>query len=320
MQTKQRSLLAKSLILHGPKTLYWKEEMLPALRDDAVLIETIAGAMSVGSEIPRYRGDSRESEPLKYPLMTGYESYGRIIAVGKFISQKFLGETVVASYGHRTHAIVPFERVIFAPSRIAPPTALLSILTCDVAKGIRKLHIQPEERVLICGAGAIGLMTVWLLRQYGVQTIHVFEPEAERRQRALNLGATVAARPEEAMMWPAEFSVGLECSSRDVGFGLLQEKAAPEGRICILSDGNIEPLILTRHFHEKELSIIGSSDGWDYQRHASWFWSQVEDDNSLAENVFEMQIHPSRLEKTFAELASGKVKAIKVLVNYGSQE
>lgn len=319
MQTKRRSLLCKSLLLHGPKTLHWNEEMLPPLGADMVLIETIAGAMSVGSEVPRYHGDTRETQRLKYPMMTGYESYGRIIAVGKNINEKLLGETVVAFYGHRTHASVPLEKVIFAPSRIAPPTALLSILTCDVAKGIRKLNIQPEERVLVAGAGAIGLLTVWLLKQYGVQTIHVFDPEADRRQKALNLGATVAAAPQEAFLWAEEFSVGIECSSRDAAFLLLQQKAITKGRICVLSDGNVEPLTLSTFFHQKELKIVGSSDGWDYQRHASWFWQIVEDDNSLAETVFDMTIRPNRLEKTFTELASGKIRAIKVLVNYAEE-
>lgn len=43
------------------------------------------------------------------------------------------------------------------------------------------------------------------------------------------------------------------------------------GKICILSDGNIEELTLTANFYQKELQIIGSSDGYDYQKHADWF-------------------------------------------------
>lgn len=41
--------------------------------------------------------------------------------------------------------------------------------------------------------------------------------------------------------------------------------------ICILSDGNLEELTLTADFYEKELRIIGSSDGYNYQQHADWF-------------------------------------------------
>jgi alcohol dehydrogenase len=316
MRTKRRSLLARSLLLHGPKTLHWAEEMLPLLGDNDVLIETIAGAMSIGSELPRYSGTSREANSLHYPMMTGYESYGRITALGSSLNEKLLGETVIAFYGHRSHAILPFEKLLFAPSRVPPPTALLLILTCDVAKAIRKLQIQPEERVLVAGAGAIGLIAVWILKRYGIQTVHVLEPEASRRDKALALGASLAVFPEEAERWPGEYPVAIECSGRDIGFQLLQEKSAQNGRIAVLSDGNLEPLSLSPHFHSKELKILGSSDGWDYQQHALWFWKAVEDDQSLANTLFELTIKAADLPKTFAAIAKGEISPIKVLVNY----
>jgi len=316
MRTKRRSLLARSLMLFGPRTLDWTEDMLPLVGEQDVVIETIAGAVSIGSEIPRFLGTSREAKGLDYPMMTGYESYGRITGVGKAVPEQLIGEKVVATYGHRTHAILPVNDVIFVPSRVPPPTALLTILTCDVAKGIRKLNIKPEDRVLISGAGAIGLMTIWLLRKYGVQTIHVLEIDKERCEKALELGATVANHPAEAQRWRDDFEVGIECSNRDMAFQLLQEKMGRNGRICILSDGNLEPLTLSAHFHHKELTITGSSDGWDYQRHAIWFWQVVEDDHSLAEILFDITIPHSDLPKTFAKLGKEMINPVKVLVNY----
>lgn len=316
MQTKRRSLLAKSLLLHGPRTLNWHEEMLPAIGDNDLLIETVAGAISIGTEIPRYTAKARSAHVDSYPTMTGYESYGRIIGVGKDVPSQLIGEKVIAFYGHRTHAILPKDRVIFAPSRIPPPTALLLILTCDVAKGIRKLNIQPEERVLVTGAGAIGLMTIWVLKKYGVQTIHVIDPDANRREKAEQLGAISAVHPDDAHGWFEEFTVSIECSSNNNAFQLLQAKSAPAGRICILSDGNLEALTLSPHFHHKELTIIGSSDGWDYQQHALWFWQAALDDTSLADTLFEKTISHRDLIPTFKQLAQGKVKPIKVLVNY----
>ena len=56
-----------------------------------------------------------------------------------------------------------------------------------------------------------------------------------------------------------------------VGSILLQKALKTNGKICILSDGNIEELTLTANFYQKELQIIGSSDGYDYQKHADWF-------------------------------------------------
>lgn len=316
MRTKRRSLLAKSLLLYGPHTLNWAEDMLPRVGDDDVIIETIAGAISIGSELPRYLGKSRETKAPEYPMMTGYESYGRITGVGKNIPEQLIGEKVIAMYGHCTHAVLPMKDVIFVPSRIPPPTALLAILTCDVAKGIRKLNIQPEERVLVTGAGAIGLMTIWLLKKYGVQTIHILELDEDRCDKAVKLGANVAIHPAEAQSWRDEFDVGIECSNHDSAFQILQQKMAHNGRISILSDGNVEPFSLSAHFHHKELTLIASSDGWDYQRHAIWFWQIIENDYSLVEALFDITIPHMELQKTFTKLAKEQFNPVKVLINY----
>ena len=45
----------------------------------------------------------------------------------------------------------------------------------------------------------------------------------------------------------------------------MQKALKTNGKICILPDGNIEELTLTANFYQKELQIIGSSDGYDYQ-------------------------------------------------------
>lgn len=316
MRTRRRSLLARSLMLYGPHTLNWSEDMLPLVDPHHLVIESIAGAVSIGTELPQYLGTARSAETINYPKMTGYESYGRITSVGQQVPEQLIGEKVLAHYGHRTHAILPLQDVILVPSRVPPPTALLAILTCDVAKGVRKLHIQPDERVLVTGAGAIGLMTVWLLKQYGVQSIHVLEIDAERCEKAIELGANVAVHPAEAQTWQADFDIGIECSSSNDVFAVMQAKMTQHGRICVLSDGNREALTLSPHFHQRELTITASSDGWDYQRHAIWFWQMIASGNLLADLIFDLTIPHTDLPQIFANLARQTINPTKILVNY----
>lgn len=54
-------------------------------------------------------------------------------------------------------------------------------------------------------------------------------------------------------------------------FALLQAAVAPGSVICILADGNREPLLLQPAFHEKELIVVGLSDGLDYPGYADGF-------------------------------------------------
>lgn len=307
----------RSLLLTGPERLEWVEEAIPPLQPNELLIQTEAGAISIGAELPQYRGNARHTAPAQYPHMTGYESAGRVIACGAEARRFKVGDRVVAFYGHRTHGIISEAKAVQVPEDVSDALALLAILTCDVAKGIRKLAPQYDQAVLVSGAGAIGLLTIYMLRAIGVQAVDVVEPLAERRARAEQLGARLALSPEEMAARDRTYTIGFECSSRQAGFALLQERMQPGGRICILSDGNVEPLLLTPAFHEKELLVVGSSDGWDYQAHAAWYFHLVRVDARGLEQVFDYSTTADALSETFARLATGAIKPVKILVSYG---
>lgn len=295
------------MLLTEPGRLAWVQEQLPEIQPGEVLVRTRASAVSVGSELALYRGNGRT-----YPRMTGYESVGVVRRCGEDVRGLRPGDLVVGFYGHRTHAIVGEERLIPAPPGASDAVALLAILTCDVAKGIRKVAPADDEAVLITGAGAIGCMALWALRHTGVDEVDVVEPLADRRALALHLGARQAA----AAAGEAIYSVGFECSDAPAGFARLQSHMRARGRICILSDGNGAPLYLTRAFHERELSIVGSSDGENYRAHATWFFSQPAAELDSLAAIFDWTVPAASLPTVFEALASGARRAVKVLAEY----
>jgi alcohol dehydrogenase len=301
-----------SLYLTKAKTLTYVEESLPPLAADEVLVKTLYGAMSLGTELPLYLGTSRSSEPTIYPKMTGYESYGVIEAVGADVKNFSVGDKVVTFYGHKTHAVVRTSKPVRVPEILSPALALLAILSCDVKKGISKLGLQMNESILITGAGTIGLLTLFTLKALGVKDVDVIEPVAQRCELALELGANHIFSSDELPL--QSYDAGFECSSRNQAFETLQVCLKTNGRICILADGNLEPLILTPHFHEKELSVVGSSDGLNYQDHAAWFYTLP--NLNLLEKLFDLETTFEGLAKTFEDLATQKKTALKVLVNY----
>ena len=304
-----------SLLLVAPRHLEWVEEELPPLRPEEVLVRTAVGSISVGSELPLYRGDARFGREAGYPRMTGYENVGIVLAHGDDVSSVHPGQRVFASYGHRTHGVLPEGKVVSVPDRVSDQVALLAILSCDVAKGIRKVAPGPEERVLVAGAGAIGLLTVFVLRAYGTGNVDVIEPLADRRVLAAKLGARSAVDPEASV--PDGHAVAFECSGRDGAFWLLQRKLGTGGRLCVLSDGNLEPLVLRPEFHEKELSIFASSDGWDYRQHARWYFDVVRDVYTGLEDIFDLHTTVKDLPHIFEAMAQEETRPIKVLIDYG---
>ncbi|MCV5348947.1 hypothetical protein OFM93_28125, partial [Escherichia coli] len=68
-------------------------------------------------------------------------------------------------------------------------------------------------------------------------------------------------------------------------------------------------------FYQKELQIIGSSDGYDYQKHADWFFSQIEQ-IPLLEEIFQHEIQYTELIQCFEELSQGIITPLKVFVSY----
>jgi alcohol dehydrogenase len=305
-----------SLLLTAPRQLTWVKEELPDLRPDEVLIQTTTSAISIGTELPKFQGTSRNSQPAHYPCMTGYESAGKILSCGSAVQRFHVGERVVAFYGHRTHSIVPETKAIAVPENLSDAVALLAILSCDVTKGIRKLQPRADEAVLVTGAGTIGLLTVFMLKTFGVQTIDAIEPRPERCSLALQLGASNAGPSLPTR--ETRYNIGIECSSHNAAFAFLQESMATGGRICILADGNIEPLVLSPVFHEKELLVVGSSDGWDYQEHARLFFPVAQAHTDTLEHLFNYRTTADNLIATFDQLASGTIAPIKVLVQYNT--
>ncbi len=77
------------------------------------------------------------------------------------------------------------------PDRVAALTE-----PCAVAlHAVRQARVQPEERVLIMGAGPIGLLTLLWLKRDGVKHVAVSEPAAPRRGLAARLGSDLTVDP-----------------------------------------------------------------------------------------------------------------------------
>ena len=305
-----------SLLLTAPRQLTWFTEELPRPGPQDILVRTRAGAISVGTELPRYRGDARASESPTYPTMTGYESLAEVIECGADVQNLAVGDRVIAFYGHRTATVLPHSRVIHVPNTIDDALALLVILGCDTAKGVAKLNPGSNDTALITGAGTIGLLTLFNLRLQGITQITIIDPIPQRRDLALRLGASHAITPADAKRLSSDYTMGVECSSRNEAFGLLQNNLNPQGKLCILADGNVEPLELQPAFHHKELTVIGSSDGLDYHDYARWFWQHARPMANTLLDLFDLHIAMEQIPNTFERMTDEEIHPIKVLTHY----
>ena len=307
---------AQLLLLQAPRQLAWVCEPLPDLGPHDLLPHTRTGAISLGTELPLYLGKSRGVHQPEYPFMTGYETVAEVIACGPAVQSVSVGDRVVAFYGHRTAAVVPEARVVPIPPSVPDMLAVLLILACDTAKGLSKVALHAQSRVVITASGTIGLLTLFNRHARGLRDIVVIDPVAHRRTVAQTFGARTAFAPDGKSIYEQSCDIGFECSSRDSAFHLLQDLVEPNGPLCILADGNLEPLTLTPAFHAKELTVVGSSDGLDYRSYAIWLWEIAQSGRYPLTSVFEQTADAETLPVTFEQLAASNMRPFKVFVQY----
>jgi len=100
--------------------------------------------------------------------------------------------------GYASHVLVPHGRYLLdigdLPPEQAAPYACSGLTTFSA---IRKIDaaVLASEHVVLIGAGGLGLMAVSLLGRLGGRPPVVIEPDASRRQAALDAGACAAIDP-----------------------------------------------------------------------------------------------------------------------------
>jgi alcohol dehydrogenase len=300
-------------MLVGSRRLEWREDDLSSPNEDELVLATRTGAVSIGSELGRYRGSSPD-----HPVMTGYEAVASVIEAGENTSIP-VGTRVVSYYGHRTRAVVRERTVVPVPDDIPDDLALLVILGCDTAAAIEEVAPRPDEEVLVTGAGAIGLLVAFNLRARGHERVDVVDPRRDRLDVALRMGARRAVTPESRCELRGNYRVAFECSDCASAFGLLQDVVAGGGRICVASDGYGEPFVLAPSFREKRLKVFGTTDQGGYAEYAPWFFERLREGwGEKLGLLYEREVHADDLADEFAALDRAPSPPLKVRVRYGS--
>lgn len=113
------------------------------------------------------------------------------------IGSNFFGQSSLA-----THAIAHERNVVKVPDTV--PLELAGPLGCGVQTGagavMNSLDCESGSSLLVLGGGSVGLSAVLAAAARELRTIIIVEPMAERRDLALQLGATHAINPAEGTL------------------------------------------------------------------------------------------------------------------------
>jgi 2-desacetyl-2-hydroxyethyl bacteriochlorophyllide A dehydrogenase len=177
-------------------------------------------------------------------------------------------ERAAANYFGGTGAFTRYKHV--DASRLLPIPAGLPLraaaLTEPVAIAMHAHSLSgagPEDRVLVTGAGPVGLLMTAVLKAAGVDDITVSEPAPARRERAAALGAKVVAPdelPAASMGRPVAdpFTLAFECSGRAAACEAALDQLDRAGTFVFLGTGAESPRINHNRVIIFELTLLGS--------------------------------------------------------------
>ncbi len=229
---------------------------LPAPRpaDGAVLVRTLCSGISGGTERLVYRGEVPAELALDdtigalggtfaYPFAYGYACVGEVAESGQLVFAFHPHQDVFTA---RPADLIQLPAVDPASATLFPLVETALQVTLDAGTGYR-------DRVIVLGAGVLGLLTALLLQRSGWQPL-IAEPQAWRRDLAASLGATAAA-PEDL----AEQSVPLviDASGNPDAPAMALNMLAHEGTLLIASWFGVKPVVLPLGgaFHRRRLTI-----------------------------------------------------------------
>ena len=295
----------KAVVLHGPDNYPNNYEVTeidkPVCGDDEILLEMKAAALC-GTDKRIFTGG--KTKGVRPDSVIGHEICGLIAEVGSKVKGFSVGDRVaianVIPCGHcpaclsgrenacmerkaigyefnggfEEYLVVPevcirSGNVIKLPDSVSFASgALIEPLACCI-RGLRNTGTGFNDTVLVIGAGPIGLMHIQLSKIAGAQKVIVSEPDAEKRNIALKLGAD---RVVDSMNESLEQAVmeetggdGVDRIVMAIGVNALVNDtlklAKKGGTVCLFAGfpkgktSDIDPSII----HYNELNVTGST-------------------------------------------------------------
>lgn len=270
----------KALVLSEYKKLDLIDLAKPQPSEDELLIR-IHSCGICGSDVHGYDGSTGRRLP---PIVMGHEAAGIIEAVGTEVSDFRPGQRVTFDstvfcgqcfFCHRGQVNLcdrrevigvstasfrrmgAFAEYVTVPARIAyalpdelpfSHAALIEAVSVAV-HAVSLSGIEPEDSVVVVGAGMIGLLALQAARTAGAGEVYVIDLDQSRLELARSLGATEVLNSRDCAVWDAVLELtngrgadaALECVGAAASVKTAVESVRKGGTVTLV--GNVSPTI-----------------------------------------------------------------------------
>ncbi|AZH79319.1 NAD(P)-dependent alcohol dehydrogenase [Microbacterium sp. Y-01] len=273
-----------SAVLYAAEDLRIEDRSVPAPGPGDVLVRVRAVGVC-GSDIHYYEQGRIGDYVVASPMVLGHEAAGEIVEVGADVDPSRVGQTVALEPGVpcRTCQQCRSGRYNLCPDIVffaTPPVdgALARYVTIDaafahpapegmtfehaamaepVSVGVwaaRKAGVGIGDRVLVTGAGPVGLYAAQVARAAGAEHVALTDLNERRIAAAARLGFE-ARRPDEEL--PGRFDVLLECSGAPAALAGGMARLAPAARVVLVGMGADTVSLELPSFQGREVTLAG---------------------------------------------------------------
>ena len=162
------------------------------------------------------------------------------------------------------YVVAPADQLLAIPDRLSIREAALVEPTAVALHAVTLSGVSTEDRVLVTGAGPVGLLVTAVLHAQGVHDVTVSEPSPIRRAHASKVGAARVVEPHELprsrMGAPVDepFSIVFECTGRADAAEAAIDQLDFAGTCVLVGTGHELPRINHNRVIVLENTIIGS--------------------------------------------------------------
>lgn len=277
-------------VLVRPGQVELRSAPVPRPGPGEVLVE-VAAVGICGSDVHYFDHGRIADFVVTDPLVLGHEASGRIRAVGDGVADRSVGQRVAMepqdTCGRCTQClagrynlcpsvrffatppidgafaaavVLPWHRAHPVPDSISDEAAALIEPLSVAVWAARKANVEPGDRVLVTGAGPVGLLCADVARARGAAWVVVSDTNPDRLRVAADRGAsqTVDANAAPLADQVEPVDVVLECSGAAPAVQGAFDAVAPAARIVLIGMGADRLELPVAQIQIRELTVTGT--------------------------------------------------------------
>ncbi|MBI4571779.1 MAG: zinc-binding dehydrogenase [candidate division NC10 bacterium] len=342
--------IMRGVLLRGPQRMSLEELPRPVPRSDQVLVRVRYSACCA-TDFDLI--DGTMPDQAKYPIILGHEWSGQVVEAppehAALVGKNIVADNLVTcgicpacvggrpnlcrrmdelgfslNGSHAEYLVTLARSVRVLPSGLSPKAAALAEPVGVALYGTRRARVGLGDRVVVLGAGPIGLFTMQVCRAAGAAEVWQADLRPERLELAQRLGATglldlskgsLAEALAEAKIEP---DVIMECSGNPKAFAQAIKMVRPGGRVGVLGYyGDELAEIRPSDIMMRDLEVLGSvcpTGAWDAAL------ALIADGRVNAEVLITHTFPLERFAEAYEIARHGTGGAVKVMLEIGGTD